>query len=85
MIYLAEKHVRSTEVPDGETSLSCTNLLKTLNFLRKKILRLSTEVPDGETTVSCTNLLETLNFLREKILQYFLTYMIYFPKRQPSV
>ena len=46
-------------------------LLKTLNFLRKKILRLSTEVPDGETTVSCTNLLETLNFLRETILQYF--------------
>ena len=46
-------------------------LLNTLNFLRKKILRLSTEVPDGETAVSCTNLLEILNFLRETILQYF--------------
>ena len=44
---------------------------KKLNFLRKKILRLSTEIPDGETTVSCMNLLETLNFLRKTILQYF--------------
>ena len=26
----------STEVPDDETTVSCTNLLKTLNFLKKK-------------------------------------------------
>ena len=61
----------SVEVPDDETSVSCTFLLKTLNFPRKKILRLSTEVPECETTAPCTNLLETLNFLRETILQYF--------------
>ena len=65
------KHVKLTEVPDYEARVSCTNLLKTLDFLGEKILRLSTEVLDGETTVSCTNLLETLNFLRETILQYF--------------
>ena len=50
-------------------SASCTNLLKTQNFLRKKILRLFTEVPDREIAVSFTNLLETLDFLT--ILQYF--------------
>ena len=61
----------SIEVPDDENRVSWTNLLKTLNFLRKKILRLSFEFPDGETTVSCTNLLKTLDFLRETILQYF--------------
>ena len=27
----------STEVPDGETTVSCTNLLETLNFLRETI------------------------------------------------
>ena len=65
------KHVRLIEVPDYEARVSCMNILKTLDFLEKKILRLSTEVLDGETTVSCTNLLETLSFLRETILQYF--------------
>ena len=27
-----------TEIPDGETAVLCINLLKTQNFLRKKIL-----------------------------------------------
>ena len=26
----------SNEIPDGETTVSCTNLLKTLNFQRRK-------------------------------------------------
>ena len=61
----------STEIADDEASVSCTNLLKALNFLRKKNLKISTEMPYGEITVSCTNLLETLNFLKQTILQYF--------------
>ena len=31
-----EKILSSTDIPDSETTVSCTNLLKTLNFLRKK-------------------------------------------------
>ena len=44
-----------TEVPDGVTTVSCKNLLKTRNFLREKIVRLhhikyfrNTELPEGK-------------------------------------
>ena len=44
-----------------------TNLIETLNFLRKKnSIWDSTEIPDREITVAFTNLIESLNLSRRE-------------------
>ena len=53
----------STEIPDGEITVSCTNLLKTLNFLRK----------NANTPLEFLKviLFATLTVLRATILLFF--------------
>ena len=47
--------------------MTCTNLIETLNFLRKKnSVWDSTEIPDREITVAFTNLIESLNLSRRE-------------------
>ena len=47
--------------------MTCTNLIETLNFLRKKnSIWDSTEIPDREITVAFTNLIESLNLSRRE-------------------
>ena len=49
----------STEIPDGEIAMICTNE-------KKNSIYDSTENPDGEITAACTNLIEPLNLWRRE-------------------